>query len=249
MRLDARFAGGNEPTLVLLAHGSRDPRHAATIGAVAAAVRAHRPGLDVRTAYLDHDAPHIGAVVAGLGTRPAVVVPLLLGNAYHGRVDVPTALAAALRVHPEARVALGGLLGVDPALLSALAARLTGVGADLADPATGIVLASAGSSDPRAREALEGLARRWRPGVEVGCAAGGGRSVGEAVGRVRAAGARRVVVASWFLAPGLLWDRARADALAHGADAVAGVLADRPEVVSAVLRRYASTAARAASAA
>ena len=167
---------------------------------------------------------------------------MLLGNAYHGRVDVPGALAAALRAHPAARVRLGGLLGVDPLLLPALEARLAQAGADLDDCATGLVLANAGSSDPRARAALERLARRWRPGVGVGCAAGGGPSVGEAVERVRATGARRVVVASWFLAPGLLWDRARADALAHGADAVGGVLADRPEVVATVLRRYLAAA-------
>ncbi|HEY0642539.1 MAG TPA: CbiX/SirB N-terminal domain-containing protein, partial [Nocardioides sp.] len=41
------------PALVALAHGSRDPRSAATIKALVAEVKAMRPDLRVETAFLD----------------------------------------------------------------------------------------------------------------------------------------------------------------------------------------------------
>ncbi|MGH3738816.1 MAG: hypothetical protein ACRDT6_24935, partial [Micromonosporaceae bacterium] len=58
-------------------------------------------------------------------------------------------------------------------------------------------------------------------------------------GRLRAAGAQRVAVASYFLAPGLLYDRVVA-AAAAGAVAVARPLVDLPELVDVVLARYQS---------
>src|SRR5690606_41937352 len=82
--------------LVAAAHGSRDPRSAATIHSRANAVRAAVPGLDVRVAFLDLSAPRVGdglKSVHGDGSREAVLVPLLLGRAYHARVDVPAAVA------------------------------------------------------------------------------------------------------------------------------------------------------------
>ena len=41
------------PPLVAVAHGSRDPRSAATISALVEVVRARNPELDVRAAFLD----------------------------------------------------------------------------------------------------------------------------------------------------------------------------------------------------
>ncbi|MFC1416292.1 sirohydrochlorin chelatase [Streptacidiphilus cavernicola] len=57
-------------TLLLVAHGSRDPRHAATVTDLAARVRALRPGLPVEVGYLDHCAPRISQVLARLDATP-----------------------------------------------------------------------------------------------------------------------------------------------------------------------------------
>jgi len=46
------------PDIVLLAHGSPDPRHAAGVEDLAAHVREHSPGRPVHTAYLDHHGPN-----------------------------------------------------------------------------------------------------------------------------------------------------------------------------------------------
>jgi sirohydrochlorin ferrochelatase len=52
------------------------------------------------------------------------------------------------------------------------------------------------------------------------------------------AGARRVLVATYLLAPGLFADRIRATALAAGAAAVSPALGASPEVAEVLLDRY-----------
>ncbi|MEV6525307.1 CbiX/SirB N-terminal domain-containing protein [Longispora sp. NPDC051575] len=116
--LDGVGHSASRPALVLLAHGSRDPRAAMTTEDLALAVSAARPGLDVRVAYLDHAWPRPGAVLADLaasGAGSAVVVPLLLTSAYHGTVDVPAVL-----VDPPLPVHRAPVVGTDPALYPAL---------------------------------------------------------------------------------------------------------------------------------
>ncbi|MBM0280159.1 cobalamin biosynthesis protein CbiX, partial [Micromonospora sp. STR1s_6] len=66
-------------------------------------------------------------------------------------------------------------------------------------------------------------------------------AAGVAVARLRAAGARRVAVSAYFLAPGLFHDAVTEAARAAGAVAVAGPLTDAPELVELVLRRVDNT--------
>jgi sirohydrochlorin ferrochelatase len=138
--------------LVAVAHGSRDPRSAASIHSLLDVVRSLRPELDVRGCFLDLCAPRLSDVLRG----PAVVVPLLLGKAYHARVDVPAAVA-------ESRVpaVVTDVLGPDPRLESAALRRLSEAGIDFGDRSLGVVLAGAGSSHGPANEAVAHVARRW----------------------------------------------------------------------------------------
>ena len=81
--------------LVLTAHGSKDPRAAANARAVAGLVARMRPGLDVRLAFCELNAPSLVTVLNSLsGVRKAVVTPLLLANAYHARFDIPGQIAS-----------------------------------------------------------------------------------------------------------------------------------------------------------
>ena len=117
------LASAGSPPLVAVAHGSKDPRAAATVnellGVVAArATDAGGGGVDVRAAFLDHCAPSLPQVLGALGggrARPSragleravgrgpvrsgktqcIVVPLLLTAAYHSKSDIPAQLAAA----------------------------------------------------------------------------------------------------------------------------------------------------------
>ncbi|MCD0481524.1 sirohydrochlorin chelatase [Streptacidiphilus sp. ASG 303] len=242
------------PVLLLIAHGSRDPRHAATVEALVGLVRELRPGTPAATAYLDHCAPRIPQVVqrlAAAGT-PAVAVPLLLGRAYHAKTDIPGALRGS-------GLPVADVLGPSPLLLAALDRRLAEAGLNTVSPAgrarTGVVLAAAGSSDPAANAGLRAVAAEWRrtrgwASVEVAHASAVPPHVPQAVASLRAAGAERIAVAPYLVAPGLLPDRIAAAAAEAGADLVAPVLGAAPELARLLLHRYdtAASAARALSA-
>lgn len=240
--------------LIAVAHGSRDPRSAATVMALLDVVRALNPAADVRPAFLDLSAPRLGDVlrtVHGEGHRQAVVVPLLLGKAFHARVDVPGAVAEVRRQFPRLSIAVGDVLGPDPWLESAALRRLAEAGVRPADPTTGIVLAGAGSSHAPANAAVAAIAARWAArsgwaGVEPAFASAGEPDVPTAIARLRARGARNVAVASWFLAPGLLPDRITERTLELAPDArIAAPLGADPEVAELVLHRYAAALTRA----
>jgi len=222
------------PPLVAVAHGSRDPAAAAATRSLLAAVAAARTGLTVLPAFLDHERPGLAdAVAAAEAASPAapVVVPLLLGAAYHSRVDIPAALAGTTARQTD-------VLGPDPLLLRGLERRLSAVGVAAGDPATAVVLAAAGTTDAAALDGVRRLAAGWRSAgwwdVRAAFASAAEPSVDEAVAALRSEGAPRVAVASYLLFPGLFADRLAA----AGADVTSAPLTDAPEVVELVLARY-----------
>ncbi|HEX7188350.1 MAG TPA: sirohydrochlorin chelatase [Actinomycetes bacterium] len=219
------------PPLVAVAHGSRDPAAARTTETLLAEVRRQRPGLDVHVSYLDHVSPRLSEVLAVLDD--AVVVPLLLGAAYHSRIDVPAAIADAGAVAVQADV-----LGPDPRLLDALERRLSEAGVPIGDRDTAVVLAAAGSTDDTAVADVRSLAQAWAGrgwwAVEPAFASAARPTVEEAVETLRARGAPGIAVASYLLFPGLFADRLNE----AGADVTSGVLGDAPEVAGLVLARY-----------
>ncbi|WP_083863307.1 sirohydrochlorin chelatase [Nocardia exalbida] len=229
------------PALIAVAHGSRDPRSAATVAEVVGAVAAARPELDVRTAFLDLTAPSVEQVVdavAAEGHTHAVVTPLLLGSAFHARVDLPGLLATAGARHPGLRLTQADVLGVDAGLVGALRDRVLAAVPASAARRLGVAVAAVGSSsaaaNARTAEVAVRLAARtgWRTEI---CFATTEPSVSEAVSRLHARGADHVLVAPWFLAPGLLTDR-----LSHAAPqaAHADVLGAHPALTQVVLDRY-----------
>jgi sirohydrochlorin ferrochelatase len=251
----ARPAPPRLTPLVAVAHGSRDPRAAATVTELLSVVRARAArrgmrGLDARAAFLDHCAPSLPQVLGSLpaGDGPAVVVPLLLTAAYHSKADIPAQLAAAA-ARPGRDVVSAGTLGPHALLLAALERRLREAGVAVDDAgetgpaATGVVLAAAGSSDPAANATIADLAARWarerdwRAVVPAYASAAGPRPA-EAVLALREAGVDRVAVATYLLAPGYFADKISDGALSAGAAAVSGVLGAAPEVADVVLDRY-----------
>ncbi|WP_342217014.1 sirohydrochlorin chelatase, partial [Nocardia neocaledoniensis] len=191
------------------------------------------------------------------GHTDAIVVPLLLGSAFHARVDLPALLAQAGQRHPRLRLTQADVLGADPLLIAALHDRVieavagpAGVGsaADAATSASvgssvrassgaavpgimptvslvgvpvrdtgalGIAVAAVGSRSAAANLRTAAVARRLAEATGVRteiCYATVEPGISLAVERLRARGARRIVVAPWFLAPGLLTDRLHAAA-------------------------------------
>ncbi|MGC4803557.1 sirohydrochlorin chelatase [Micromonospora sp. DT233] len=232
--------------MVLVAHGSRDPRAAEATRALARAVAAARPGGSVWASWLDHTDPGPAAVLRSLaaaGHRRAVLVPLLLTAAYHRRVDIPAALAAARGSGPPIEVRVGDVLGpaggtVDAGLLAGLRRRLTEAAPGRFDA---LVLAAAGTRDAGARGSVGRVAGALGAELGVPCrvayASAAPPAVGAAVARLRAAGAGRVAVSAYFLAPGLFHDAVVAAGRAAGAVAVSGSLTDAPELAALVARR------------
>jgi sirohydrochlorin ferrochelatase len=244
------------PPLIAVAHGSSDPRAAAAVTDLMGLVRA-RAGLDTRAAFLGHALPAVpdvlDAVYGGLSDNrkereapAAVVLPLLLTAAYHSDADLPALLGEAIRRLPGLRISYGEPLGPHPGLLGALDRRLgeAGVGPDQADPGeTAVVLAAAGSSRPDANAAVARVATAWRRArgwhsVVPAYASAAGPSPGEAVTELLRAGASRVVVASYLLAPGVFADQVRERSLVAGAAAVSEPLGAAPEVADVVIERY-----------
>src|SRR5471032_738967 len=145
----------NGPTLLAVAHGSRNPAARATVEALLAEVHRQRPGVTALGCYLDHSEPLVRDVVRTLA-GPAVAVPLLLTAAFHTGVDLPQQLAASPVLIEQADA-----LGPDALLLRALEGRLAESGVSAGDADTAVVLAAAGSSDAAAVTSVAALARRW----------------------------------------------------------------------------------------
>ncbi|MEU0048384.1 sirohydrochlorin chelatase [Streptomyces sp. NPDC006309] len=207
-----RYRRPAPPALVLVAHGSRDPRALTTVRALAERVRALRPGLAVHLGHIERNAPLLPDTLAALGDTPAgpvgpvVLVPLLLGRGYHVRQDIP-AMAAAAPV--RARVAAP--LGPHPLLARTLHDRLLEAGWPAAmDGAarrtSAVILAAAGSRDPDSAADTRGTARLLaaRLGVPVlpAYASAAAPTVPDALRALAARGRHRVAVASYFTAPG-----------------------------------------------
>ncbi|MBE7160484.1 MAG: sirohydrochlorin chelatase [Williamsia herbipolensis] len=193
---------------VLVAHGSRDPRFAVTAGRLRDAVARSTPGIAVTLAYLDLDEPSVGDVLARVDGDVAVV-PLLLGDAYHNRVDLPALLGESAR--PGLRTVHTPVLA-DPRLTGALADRAVDAGLDAGD---GVLMCAVGSSDAAAdaetRHRGDDLAaalssRGVDVPVEVAFATRSD-TILAADRRLRDADAQRVLVAPWFLSAGTLTDR------------------------------------------
>ncbi|MEU5523531.1 sirohydrochlorin chelatase [Streptomyces sp. NPDC047860] len=231
----------HRPVLLVIAHGSRDPRHAATVHDLVRRVRSLRPGLRVETGFLDFNIPSVKGVLESLdaeGVRDVVALPLLLTRAFHAKADIPAVLAEA---PPRLRIRQAEVLGPSPLLLSALERRLYEAGLTPADKSsTGVVLASAGSSDPEAIAVIAEVAREWRHtgwcAVRPAFASASLPRTEQAVRELRALGCARVAVAPYVLAPGFLPDR-----IARGAaeaDVRADVLGPAPEVARVLLERY-----------
>jgi len=202
-------------TLVLTAHGSKDPRSAANAHAVAGSVARMRPGLDVRLAFCELNTPSLTDVLNGLSatTRAAVVTPLLLANAYHARIDIPGQIAGCGAAERGIEVRQSAVLGEDPRLISLLRRRVMELGVSRHDR-LGVLVVAIGSSDAVANARTAQVAPRLMAGTRWAGATTAfvtrpDPSLAEAADLLRRRGAQRVVIAPWFLAPGRLPDRVR----------------------------------------
>ncbi|MGX1269807.1 sirohydrochlorin chelatase [Streptomyces phaeoluteigriseus] len=229
------------PALVVVAHGSRDPRALSTVSTLLDRVRDLRPGLSVRLGHIELNEPLLPDTLAGLDaadTADAVLVPLLLSRGYHVRRDIPE-MAAAVRV----RTRVAAPLGPHPLLVETLYTRLVEAGwrsrmTDAERRASAVVLAAAGSRDPDSavdtRRTAQLLADRLGVPVVPAYASTAAPTVPAAVRALAARGRHRVAVASYFTAPGRF-----ATECAQAAPWIAAApLGTHPAMARLVLHRY-----------
>jgi sirohydrochlorin cobaltochelatase len=239
-----------QPALLLAAHGTSDQAGVDAFAALAGRVGklAAADGTRVAGGFIELSEPPLREAVTGLAAAspgPIVAVPLMLSAAGHAKGDIPAALARERTRHPGASFTYARPLGPHPALIDLLAARIAAAGTD--QPA--VLLVGRGSTDPDANADVVKTARllwegRDYPLAETAFVSLARPDVAEGLERCRLLGARRIVVARYFLFPGVLPDRVAEQAAAYAAAhpeldiRCTDVLGDCDEIAALVWERY-----------
>ncbi len=222
--------------LIAVTHGSPSAANRKAVMRLVDRVATVEPGIDVAIDFIDAKSVDVAAAVAAAGQTDAVIVPLTLSAGYHVRTGLSFGLE---RIGGQARLA--GELGPDDRLVGILAERLADAGLEEGDA---VLLAAAGSNDPRAvRECFETarrLGHRLGRAVTVGFIAAAIPRLPDAIEMIREVHpGTRIAVAAYLLAPGTFYDAAAS----VGAELITEPLIapGRPvpiELVDVVLDRY-----------
>ncbi len=111
-------------SIVLFAHGARDPEWARPLQRLREAVLMRSPEADVRLAFLEFMEPALPAAIdaaAAAGALSVAVVPVFLAQGGHVRREVPAMLEAARLRHPALTIILQPVLGEAQTVLDAMA--------------------------------------------------------------------------------------------------------------------------------
>jgi sirohydrochlorin cobaltochelatase len=209
--------GKKNPALLIVGHGSRDPRGAKEFHTLVALIRKRSPDLPVEGGFIELSRPPISECVSRLvedGAREISAVPLMLLAAGHAKDDIPATLVREKMSHPEVGFHYGRALGIRPELLGLMEERISAVVPEEEREETAVLIVGRGSSDPDANSDLAKIARLFYEGrpyplVETAFVSLAPPSVPEALQRCERLGARRVVVFSYFLFTGVLEERIR----------------------------------------
>ncbi len=154
--------------ILLIGHGTSHPQGRQAFQDLAEDLRALFSPHPLALGFLGGKGPCIREGLAGLQTRCQAVVaaPVLLNAASHARVDIPRQMAAAQELFSDLRLRTAQPIGTGPEIRKALRDRFASLhGGPVADPDTGLVVLSHGSSDPGALGAAAELT--WSLGRDV----------------------------------------------------------------------------------
>jgi sirohydrochlorin cobaltochelatase len=241
-----------DPALLVVGHGSRDPRGAKEFHELLSLLRRNDPSLSIEGGFIELSRPPISECVERLvesGAREISAVPLMLLAAGHAKDDIPATLAREKIRHPEVGFHYGRSLGIRPELLELMDNRISAVVSEEERAETAVLVVGRGSSDPDANSDLAKIARLFYEGrpyplVETAFVSLAPPNVPEALERCERLGVRRVVVFSYFLFTGVLEERIRgqSEEFAAGRPGVevryAGYFGPDARVADLVLERY-----------
>jgi sirohydrochlorin cobaltochelatase len=245
-------AVGEDPALLIVGHGSRDPRGAQEFHALVSLLREENQSLPIEGGFIELSQPPISECVERLvagGSREISAVPLMLLAAGHAKDDIPATLVREKLSHPELTLRYGRPLGIRPELLELMDEKISGVVREDEKRDTAVLVVGRGSSDPDANSDLFKISRLFYEGrpyplVETAFVSLAPPSVPAALERCGRLGVGRVVVFSYFLFTGVLEERIREQseefAAAHPAVEVryAGYLGPDARVAELVMERY-----------
>jgi sirohydrochlorin cobaltochelatase len=244
-------SSSRDPALLIVGHGSRDPRGAGEFHELVSLVRDRAPG-PVEGGFIELSRPPISECVNRLresGAREISAVPLMLLAAGHAKDDVPATLVREKMSHPDLDFHYGRALGIRPELLQLMDERISAVVPEEEKEETAILVVGRGSSDPDANSDLAKMARlffegRPYPLVETAFVSLAPPSVPEALERCRRLGATRAAVFSYFLFTGVLEERIREQSKDFAEDnpgvevRYAGYFGPDARVAAVILERY-----------
>lgn len=242
-------------SIVVAAHGSRDPEAIAEVESLVALMKRRVPERAIGHGYLEFALPTIDegvrAVIAA-GVRRVVMLPALLLGATHTKNDMPGELALLKRRFPEVEFHFGAPMDLHPLLLRLAQQRIveaeTTSGRNLKRGDSCLVVVGRGTSDPDANSDVSKLARMLEEGLGFGasfvCYAGTAEpSLSVGLRNAARLGYERLVVFPYFLFDGVLVKRiyAAADEIqaSHAALEVlkAGYLGPHEDVAAVFLER------------
>ena len=205
------------PALLVVGHGSRDPRGAREFHDLLGLVRRRNPSLTVEGGFIELSRPPISECVGRLAeqdARDVAAVPLMLLAAGHAKDDIPATLVREKRNHPGITFHYGRALGIRPELLELIEERISSVVSETEKEETAVLLVGRGSSDPDANSDLTKIARLFYEGrpyplVESAYVSMTPPGVAEGLERCRKLGAKHIAVFSYFLFTGILEERIR----------------------------------------
>jgi sirohydrochlorin cobaltochelatase len=246
------YENGDAPALLIIGHGSRDPRGAREFHDLVGLVRGRNPSLTVEGGFIELSRPPISECVDRLaerGARNVAAVPLMLLAAGHAKDDIPATLVREKMGHPEMSFSYGRALGIRPELLELMDERISAVVHEEEKEETAVLVVGRGSSDPDANSDLSKIARlfyegRPYPVVESAYVSMTPPDVANGLDRCLKLGAKRVVVFSYFLFTGVLEDRIRGQSRAFaeanpGVEVLyAGYFGPDPSLADLVVERY-----------
>jgi sirohydrochlorin cobaltochelatase len=203
-----------DEAVVLLGHGSRDPEGAAEFLTIAQAVQAALPTVPVEAGVLEFAGPVAPSIAEAFarcvarGARRALALPVLVHFGGHATADMPLEAATAQTRYPDVEIRLAAPLSGHPALLDMLADRCAATPLGAARDAT-VLLVGRGSTSACANADLYASARLFRERgayaeAEVCFVSLATPCVLAGLRRCVALGARRVIVAPYFVNTGLL---------------------------------------------
>jgi sirohydrochlorin cobaltochelatase len=206
-----------DPALLVVGHGSRDPRGAREFHDLLGLVRRRNPSLTMEGGFIELSRPPISECVDRLAeqdARDVAAVPLMLLAAGHAKDDIPATLVREKMNHPGITFHYGRALGIRPELLELIEERISSIVSETEKEETAVLLVGRGSSDPDANSDLTKIARLFYEGrpyplVESAYVSMTPPGVAEGLERCCKLGAKHIVVFSYFLFTGILEERIR----------------------------------------